>query len=51
MSEASDAGNPRFEGDTSAEAPTAASGGIGTVPMEDVAVEELEEEDPDVHFK
>ena len=50
-SEASDAGSPRFEGDTGAEASAAASGGVGTAPMEDVEVEDLEEEDPDVHFK
>ena len=50
-SEASDAGSPRFEGDTGAEAPTADSGGVGTAPMEGVVVEELKEEDPDVHFK
>ena len=42
---------PRFEGDTGDEAPTAASGGVGTTPMEHVDVEEVEEEDPDVHFK
>ena len=50
-SEASDAGSPRFEADTGAEAPTAASGGVGTAPVEQVDVEEVEEEDPDVHFK
>ena len=32
-SEASDVGSPRFEADTGAEAPTAASGGVGTAPM------------------
>ena len=42
---------PRFEGDTGDEAPAAASDRVGTVPMEDVEVEDLEEEDPDVHFK
>ena len=31
-SEASDAGSPRFEGDTGAEAPAAASGGVGRPP-------------------
>jgi len=31
-SEASDAGSPRFEGDTGAEAPAAASGGVGKPP-------------------
>ena len=31
-SEASDAGSPRFEGDTGAEALAAASGGVGTTP-------------------
>jgi len=50
-SEASDAKSPRFEGDTGAEAPADAPGGVGTAPMEDVEVEEVEEEDPDVHFK
>ena len=50
-SEASDAGSPCFEADTGAEAPVAASGGVGTAPMEYVDVEELEEEEPDVHFK
>jgi len=49
--EASDAGSPRFEGDTCAETPAATSSGVGTAPMEDVEVEDLEEEDPDVHFK
>ena len=47
-SEALDAGSPRFEADTGAEAPTAASGGVGTAPMEHV---DVEEEDADVHFK
>ena len=37
--EASDAGSPHFEGDTGAEAPAAASCGVGTAPMEDVEVE------------
>ena len=50
-SEASDVGSPRFEGDTGAEAPAAASSGVGIAPIEDVEVEELEEEDLDVHFK
>ena len=49
--EVSDAGSPSFEGDTGAEAPAATSGGVGTTPMEHVDVEEVEEEDPDVHFK
>ena len=40
-----------FEADTGAEAPTTTSGGVGTTPMEHVDVEEVEEEDPDVHFK
>ena len=33
-SEASDAGSPRFEADTGAEAPTAASSGVGSAPVE-----------------
>ena len=41
-SEASNVGSPRFEADTGAEAPTAASGGVGTAPMEHVDVEEVE---------
>jgi len=50
-SEASDAESPRFEADTGAEAPAAASGKVGTAPIEHVDVKEVEEEDPDVHFK
>ena len=50
-SEASDAGSPRFEADTGAETPAAASGVVGTAPVEHADVEEVEEEDPDVHFK
>ena len=50
-SEASDAESPHFEGDTGTEVPPNAPGGVGTAPMEDVKVEEVEEEDPDVHFK
>ena len=50
-SEASDAESPHFEGDAGDEAPPDAPGGVGTAPMEDVEVEEVEEEDPDVHFK
>ena len=50
-SAASDAESPRFEGNASAEAPPDAPGGVGITPMEDVEVEEVEEEDPDVHFK
>jgi len=50
-SEASDAESPHFKGDAGAEAPPGAPGGVGTTPMEDVEVEEVEEEDPDVHFK
>jgi len=50
-SEASDAKSLHFEGDTGAEIPPDAPGGVGTGPMEDVEVEEVEEEDPDVHFK
>ena len=48
-SEASDAGSPRFEAETGAETPAAASGVAGMAPTEHV--EEVEEEDPDVHFK
>ena len=33
-SEASDAGSPLFEADTGAETPAAASGGVGTTPIE-----------------
>ena len=50
-SEALNAESPRFEGDAGAKAPPDALGGVGTTPMEDVEVEEVEEEDPDVHFK
>ena len=50
-SEASDVESPRFEEDTGAEAPPDALGGVGTTPVEDVVVEEVEEEDPNVHFK
>jgi len=50
-SEASDAGSPHFEVDTGAEAPTAASGGVGMASMEHIDVKEVEEEDADVHFK
>ena len=50
-SEASDAESPRFEEVAGAEAPTDAPGGVGTSPMEEVKVEEVEEEDPDIHFK
>ena len=49
-SEASDAESPCFEGNTGVEAPPDAPGGVGTAPMEDIEVEEVEE-DPDVHFK
>ena len=45
-SEASDVESPHFEGNAGAEVPTDAPGGVGTAPTEDV-----EEEDPDVHFK
>jgi len=45
-SEASDAKSPRFEGDAGAGVPPEAPGGVGTAPMEDVEVEEVEEEDP-----
>jgi len=50
-SEALDAESPRFEGAAGAEASADAPGGVGTAPMEDVEVEEVEEEDPDIHFK
>ena len=50
-SEASDAESPYFEGVVGAEIPLDAPGGVGTAPMEDVKVEEVEKEDPDVHFK
>ena len=50
-SEASDAESPRFEGDTGAEVLPDAPGRVGTAPMEHVDVEEVEEDDPDVHFK
>jgi len=50
-SEASDAESPRFEGDAGAEALPDAPGGVGTAPMEDVEVEEVEEEDPDVDLR
>ena len=50
-SEASDAESPHFEGVVGAEVPPDAPGGVGTAPMEDEEVEEVEEEDPDVHFK
>ena len=50
-SEASDAKSLRFEGNVGAEVPPDAPGGVGTAPMEHVDVEEVEEEDPNVHFK
>ena len=50
-SEASDAESPHFEGNTGVKAPPDAPSGVGTDPMEDVKVEEVEEEDPNVHFK
>ena len=50
-SEASDAESPRFEGDAGAEVPPDAPSGGGTAPMEHVDVEEVAEDDPDVHFK
>jgi len=49
--EASDAESPHFEDVAGAEAPADAPGGVGTVPMEEMEVEDGEEEDPDVHFK
>jgi len=45
-SEASDAESPRFEDVAGAEAPTDASGGVGTVPMEEVEVEEKKRKIP-----
>jgi len=50
-SEASDAESPRFEGVAGAEILADVPSGVGTAPMEDVEVEEVEEEDPDVYFK
>ena len=50
-SEASDAKSPHFEGDAGAEVSSDTPGGVGTAPMEHVEVEEVEEEDLDVHFK
>ena len=50
-SEASDAKSPHFEGDAGAEIPPDALRGVGTTPMDDMEVEEVKEEDPDVHFK
>ena len=50
-SEASDAKSPHFEGDASTEVPPDVPARVGIAPMEDVEVEEVEEEDPDVHFK
>jgi len=50
-SEASDAESPRFEGGTGAETPAAGSDVMGTAPTEHADVEEVEEEDPDIHFK
>jgi len=48
-SEASDAKSPRFEAGTGAETPAAGSGVMGIAPPH--CVEEVEEEDSDVHFK
>ena len=50
-SEVSDAESPHFEDVAAVEAPTNAPGAICTAPIEEVEVEEVEEEDPDVHFK
>ena len=50
-SEASDAESPRFEAGTGAETPAAGSGVMGTAPTEHAGVEEVREEEPDVHFK
>ena len=50
-SEASDAEIPHFKGDAGADVPPDAPSRVGMAPMEDVAVEEVEEEDPNVHFK
>ena len=50
-SEASDGESPHFKGDAGAEAPPGAPSRVRTAPMEDVEVEEVEEEDPDVYFK
>ena len=48
-SEASDAESPHFEAGAGAETPATGSGVIGTAPPR--CVEEVEEEDSDVHFK
>ena len=50
-SEALDAESPHFEGVTCTKVPPDAPGGVGTTPIKDVEVEEMEEENPDVHFK
>ena len=50
-SEASDVESPCFKENAGAEVPTDALGGVGTTPMEYVDVEEVEEEDADIHFK
>jgi len=50
-SEASDVKSSHFEGDAGAEVPPDVLGGVDTTPMEDVEVEEVEEEDPNVYFK
>ena len=47
-SDALDAESPCFENVAGAEVPRDVPGGVGTTPMEEV---EVEEEDPDVHFK
>ena len=48
-SEASDAESPRFEVGAGAETPATGSGVMGTAPPR--CVEEVEEEDSEVHFK
>jgi len=50
-SEASNAENPCFEEKADAEVPPDAPGGLDMAPMEHVDVEEVEKDDPDVHFK
>ena len=50
-SEALDVESPRFEGIAGAEVSADAPGGVRTARMEEVEVEEVEEEDSDIHLK
>jgi len=50
-SEVLDVESPRFEGVADDEVPADVHGWVGTASMEDVEVEEVEEEDPNVYFK